>query len=1006
MKRCAQIVLFLTLSLIFRAFVPQFTQAQTIYKIEADDAFFMFFDPQLSQYMPHITRMYQRGKALHNQIWNSDTLTFKYIPQKPVMYITDWEDDGNAGVSALPTTTIGIGMAPLNYSFFIAPSVERYSHLFSHEYTHVVMADKYNATDLGWRKFLGTKVSVDSRYPISAFWSYFSVPRWYSARWCHEGIACFMETWFGGGVGRALGGYDEMYFRSIVNEHDKLFSVVGLETEGTTQDFQVGTNAYLYGTRFVNYLALQYGIDSLFRFYNRTPDSKRFFANQFKNVYGKPLRKVWEEWKEYEELHQKDNLAAIEEYPVTNVEAIAEKPLGSISCPLYDERNKTLYAAVNYPGTFAHVVSIDVATGKRKKLMLVDGSMLYQTAYLALDKNRGRLFITAHNGGIRGLRIYDLKGNLIEKKEYQRVSNIVYDNARDRLYGIFSNAGVSHIVWYDKDLTKMHILYSIPFGKSISDLDVSHDGTKLSVTIFGNGGEQILALFNVADLENAIFSYENVLTVDDTNLSMFRFSQDDASLIGSSYYTGVSNLWSIDLSTKEFNLLSNTENGLFAPVEISRDSLLALEFKRDGMIPVKLKKEVIHDANAIDMLGQKAFNRNPQLAHISELRDSSVMDIPFADVYNKIEKYNSFKELRFAGAYPDISGFTDTSSFNNVTPVLGYRFMFQDKIGINRLNFSIGASPWSHNDWKHKIHASLNWQIWGWTLDAYYNSVNFYDLLGPFRSSRKGYKVGLSYKRQNTLLFPFKWDWGAGVATYGGMDKLPLFQDIEVDEGITSLQTAYAEIGASKMRTSLGGVMPEQGYKTSLQLSTYFAGGKFYPSAVWQFDTGFLIPFARNTSFWLRSAVGHSFGDLSSAFGNDYFGGFRNNYVDCKDAYRYREVNAMPGARIDQIAAHSYAKFMGELNFKPIRFNNFGFLGLYPTYAQISLFSTDLITNPWGAGVFGNYVNAGAQINIEVVLFSYLKTTWSVGYAHIFKTHGLPEVFPSGGEWLFSLKLL
>ena len=160
-----------------------------------------------------MTRMFQRGKALHEQIWTTDSL---YIPEPPLMMVTDWEDDGNGGATPLPHSLIQIGMAPLSMSYYINPSIERYQQLFAHEYTHIVMGDKYNRRDLAWRRFFGMKVGTESTHPISALWSYLSVPRWYAPRWYHEGIACFMETWLGGGVGRSLGGYDEMYFRSII----------------------------------------------------------------------------------------------------------------------------------------------------------------------------------------------------------------------------------------------------------------------------------------------------------------------------------------------------------------------------------------------------------------------------------------------------------------------------------------------------------------------------------------------------------------------------------------------------------------------------------------------------------------------------------------------------------------------------------------------------------------------------------------------------------------------
>src|SRR5574344_2830288 len=138
--------------------------SQPIYQIKRNDASILFFDKNLSEYMPHIVTTYNRGMLLHNQIWERDT-SFKYKMQKPIMYITDWEDDGNAGVAAIPYTSINIGMAPLNCSFFTAPSVERYTHLFNHELTHVVMTDKYNRHDLFWRRVFGGKVSAESQYP-------------------------------------------------------------------------------------------------------------------------------------------------------------------------------------------------------------------------------------------------------------------------------------------------------------------------------------------------------------------------------------------------------------------------------------------------------------------------------------------------------------------------------------------------------------------------------------------------------------------------------------------------------------------------------------------------------------------------------------------------------------------------------------------------------------------------------------------------------------------------
>ena len=36
-------------------------------------------------------------------------------------------------------------------------------------------------------------------------WFYLTTPREAAPRWYHEGLAVFLETWMGGGIGRAQG---------------------------------------------------------------------------------------------------------------------------------------------------------------------------------------------------------------------------------------------------------------------------------------------------------------------------------------------------------------------------------------------------------------------------------------------------------------------------------------------------------------------------------------------------------------------------------------------------------------------------------------------------------------------------------------------------------------------------------------------------------------------------------------------------------------------------------
>ena len=101
------------------------------------------------------------------------------------------------------------------------------------------------------------------------------MPRFTAPRWYIEGAAVFMETWMGGGLGRAQGGYDEMVFRAMVRDGAHFYDPLGLVSRGIRVDFQIGANAYLYGTRFFTWLAYRYTPEKVVDWLRRDAGSER-----------------------------------------------------------------------------------------------------------------------------------------------------------------------------------------------------------------------------------------------------------------------------------------------------------------------------------------------------------------------------------------------------------------------------------------------------------------------------------------------------------------------------------------------------------------------------------------------------------------------------------------------------------------------------------------------------------------------------------------------------------
>ncbi len=956
---------------------------QRINRFSTNEMELIYFGNRYSYLMPHVAGTFHNALEFHKKHWD-------YKHKRTYVLLTDFEDNGHGGAIVMPENMVILGISPFNYAFSIIPSSERFQWLSSHELTHVSLADKANSRDLFWRKLLFGKVRRDEKAPITAFWSYLTTPRWYAPRWFHEGIACYLETWMSGGLGRTLGPYDEMYFRSIINEGEPLYSVVGLETEGTTIDFQVGANAYLYGTRFVNYLAATYGEDKLISLYKRTDDSKAFYASQFKNVYGKSVKQSWLDWIDFETNFQQNNLKAIGQYPITPFSPVTAEPLGSFSNYVYDPQTKKVYAAINRPGAISQIVELDVPTGKIRKIATLDSPMLYTVTFLAYDAEKHQLFVSEQNSKYRSLVNIDIAtGRKVKKIPFSRTGNLVFNPVDRSLWGIRHDNGYATLVKIPEPYTAFIPMFTADFGRSIFDPAISNDGKRIIITSTGVRGEQALIMFEIADLENGHRKFETVFELEDNTLNQFKFILDDQFLIGTSYYTGVSNIWRIGLADKNFELLSNDENGLFQPLQLSNDSLLVLRFYRNGMQPGIIPQQVIHEANAIDYAGNLVYARNPEIEAYS-LPPANRMNLDSLKLAEGA--YYPLKNMRLTSAYPDVAGFKQTA-------VVGYRLNWRDQIGLSNASLFLAGSPWSANPDKQKIHAELNLDYWTWGFHASLNKSDFYDLFGPTKRSRAGYSIGISNKKTITIRNPFRWHYGFGINHYGDLEVLPQFQNIA--SPIRNLQSVSGDIGISKLRRSLGGVGDEMGYSWNLLAYSYFVKGVLYPSLISEQHVGWLVPGMRNTSFWIRNSAGQSFGKRDAAYSKFYFGGFRNNYVDWQAPEQYRKVLAFPGVDIDALQAHNFVKTMADLNLKPLRLRNVGTTWLYPTYLKSAVFGTHMVLNPGYAGEVRHVFNAGIQLDLELVLFSYLKTTWSAGYARKFEAG-----FGPVEQWMFSLKLL
>ena len=953
-------------------------------KFETPSLKLVFLDKNTSYLVPHTVRTFENSIAFHEKFWN-------YTPsERTNILFNDFTDVGTGGSIVIPWNFMLIGVAPFDYTFSVIPSSERMQWMMSHELTHEVTCDKSSKQDRVFRSILGGKTFPENRDPISIAYSYFATPRAFSPRWYLEGIAVFMETWMSGGIGRVMGGYDEMVFRTMVRDSAFFYNVIGLETEGTAIDFQEGITSYLYGTRFVSYLALNYGIPKLKAFYSRTDDSKRFYAAQFKKVYGVPVQQEWDKWIAWEHQFQQENLKEIRKYPGTSFRKISSKPLGSVSRQYYDAESKKLLVAVEYPGKLTHIAAIDVATGKMTRIAPVPSSKRYTVTSLAYDDSTKTIFTSTQNKDWRGLQSVEVKtGKINDLIKITRCGNLTFDHNNRSLWGVQSLSGRTSLIRFEPPHTNFQMMMTLPYGQDLSDIAVSPDGILLSGTLSNVDGSQKLVVYKIADLIAGKTDFEVIYEFADNPAANFVFSPDGKYLYGTSYYTGVSNVFRISLETRRAQILTNAETGFFRPLPVSADSMIVFNYTQKGMIAGMMKIDTLESVNQITFLGQQVFKKNPE---VETWNLPSPLKINLDSIKVVEKRYRPLGEIKYAGAYPIIQGYKGRVA-------AGYRFNFRDAMGLNLLNMKMSVTPDDRLPGKQIPHFSAEYTSWNWSFTGNYNYADFYDLFGPTKFSRAGYSFSTKYYKLFNRFTPRKSDFYIKLSVYGDMETLPGYQNIASD--YSNFYVGTINYHKSYLRKSLGAIEPEQGYDWSVYGYSSLAKEAFYPQLINNFDLGFLLPL-RNTSLWFRSSLGQSFGQNDKTNSYFYFGGFGNNYLDYRSSQQYREMFSFPGMEIDAISAMNYGKLSMEVNLKPVRFRKVGFKGLYSTYARLTMFGMGLFTNvgynqPQLKQL--NYYSTGAQLDFEIVLFSLLKSTLSFGYARAYT--------PSNqkGQFMVSLKL-
>jgi len=471
----------------------------------------------------------------------------------------------------------------------------------------------------------------------------------------------------------------------------------------------------------------------------------------------------------------------------------------------------------------------------------------------------------------------------------------------------------------------------------------------------------------------------------------FVFSKDGRYLFGSSYYTGVSNIYRYEIGTDTLAAVSNAETGFFRPLPLDESQLIVLRYAAKGFVPTLIEARPTEDLSAVTFLGEQVAAKYPEVRGWVAATPSSM---PYESQIRREGTYRRMRELSLESLIPVIEGYKDSVG-------LGAGARFGDPLDYDWVSIDTSYSPDDRLPAKERLHVSTEGRHKEWTAGAAWNGADFYDLFGPTKRSRTGYNGYIAYDRALVYDPPKHADFIAKVAYYGGLDSLPGFQNVTSPS--KNLFTAEAGFAASDTRRSPGAVDEEAGHRWSIKAHAYGAAGDLIPSITGQFDVGFPLALD-HSSIWLRTGASVSTGARANPLANSYLGGFGNNYLDSGShggSQRYRDLLSMPGFELDALNGKSLVKSTLEWCLPPLRFEALGSPGFYVSWARPELFVSALETDPDSRATRRNAQDVGAQLDFQLHAMHRVSMMLSIGAAKGFAANGLGR-----SEFMLSLQVL
>ncbi len=470
------------------------------------------------------------------------TPVLEHIPDEIThVALSDGTDSANGSATSLPYNTMNLFISAPEDLTPLGDYDDWLSELIIHEYTHVLHLDTYSGIPAIINTILGKVYAPNLVQP----------------RWFIEGLAVHEESRETTG-GRLRSTMFEMYMR-MATLSNSLLRIDELSND--IDRWPRGTSWYLYGSRFVEYIAERYGrevLTTISHGYGRqvVPYSINRVARR---ATGKTFVELYDDWRDHlrekyiAERETVDARGRIEGRRLTSHGETARTPRylrdGRVAYYASDGRNDSQIRVIDLDGGEPETLTRTSGIGTFAEHP--DGRIIHQSV-----------------DAVRDIYFYkDLFAVTPATGERVRLTNGLRAREPDispdgrRVVFTVGSTGTTHLMIADLEDVEESRQMLVRSGRfeQVYTPRFSPDGTKVAYSVWREGGFRDV---HVLDLERGTTDEVTRDRAMDTGPT---WSRDGETLYFSSDRTGIANIYAFSFETRELKQVTNVIAGAYSP---------------------------------------------------------------------------------------------------------------------------------------------------------------------------------------------------------------------------------------------------------------------------------------------------------------------------------------------------------------------------------------------------------------------------------------------------------